>query len=288
MFVVTGANGQTGSVVAKVLLEAGYAVRAIVRKPVQIEGWRNLGAQTVMADLDDQDSLIGAFNGASGAYLMNPPAYYNTDLFERARVVHAAMIGAAQKAGLPHVVALSSVGAQHATGTGNILPTHDFEQQLAVSGLNCSLLRAANFMENWVSSFASLEQTGELPSMFHPLDRTLPMVAARDIGQTAASLLLEGRGGVVELHGPQPYSPDNVANTLSKLLGKSVEAVEAARQDWAKIFQSYGFPEKTVLAFCDMFDGFNNGRVDFEGNHEVRRGNVALFDALKTLLIQKR
>ena len=114
------------------------------------------------------------------------------------------------------------------------------------------------------------------------------MVAARDIGDTAALLLLERPGGIVELHGPQPYSPDDAAGALSKLLGKPVEAIETPRQEWGNVFASNGFKERTVVAFCEMFDGFNNGRVSFEGIHKVQRGQVELIDALDALLSRLR
>ena len=288
MFVITGSTGQTGSVVAKMLLAAGHPVRAIVRRPDQAATWQAIGAETAVSDLGDPASLRRPFSGATGAYLMNPPAYGHADLFERARAVHAAMIDAAHDAGIEHVVALSSVGAQHATGTGNIATAHDFERQLASSGLSFTILRAANFIENWAWSLSDVVRSGQLPSMFHPLDRALPMVAARDIGDTAALLLLERPGGIVELQGPQTYSPDDAALALSKLLGKSVEAVETPRQEWGNVFASNGFQERTVVAFCEMFDGFNNGRISFEGIHTARRGKVELIDALDALLARLR
>ena len=61
---------------------------------------------------------------------MNPPAYFAPDLFAQARQVHASLIDAANAARVPRAVALSSVGSQHSTATGNILTTFDFEQQL--------------------------------------------------------------------------------------------------------------------------------------------------------------
>lgn len=89
-------------------------------------------------------------------------------------------------AGVSHIVALSSVGAQHASRTGNILTTHDFENLLTAFKGSVTLLRAANFMENWASSVPLALKQSVLPSMFLPLDRAIPMIAARDVGITAA------------------------------------------------------------------------------------------------------
>lgn len=281
MFIVTGANGQTGSVVAKALLGAGQPVRVVLRQPERAAAWKALGAQAVVADQGDKESLIKAFDGATSAYLMNPPAYHAPDLFSHARDVHAAMIGAAKSAGLKHVVALSSVGAQHASGTGNILTTHDFEQQLVKSGLRVAILRAANFMENWAWSLPVAMQTGTLPSMFHPLDRAIPSVSVQDIGATAASLLMDTKTGIVELHGPKDYSPNDAAKALSQLTGKTVQASTTPRHEWSGSFASNGLTPVTIQAFCDMFDGINSGLVAFAGTHETRHGKTSLSDALR-------
>ena len=125
---------------------------------------------------------------------MNPPAYTATDIFSAAAAVHAAGI-AAERAGVEHIVALSSVGAQHAEGTGNILTTHDLEQRLARARFATTILRAANFMENWAWSMHEAAETGVLLSMFAPVDKALPIVPVADIGQAAAELLLQGLSG---------------------------------------------------------------------------------------------
>lgn len=279
MYAITGALGQTGTAVAETLLKAGESVRLIVRRDnADTEAWRARGAQILVADMSDAAALTQAFTGTQGAYLMNPPAYGAPDLFAQANLVHRALISAATQAKVPHVVALSSVGAHQSQGTGNILTTHDFENQLRGFSGQCTILRAANFMENWSWSMAPLRSHHILPSMFQPLARALPMVAAADIGATAAQLLREGRQAppVVELHGPRDYSPLDAAQVLSTLLGQSITAVETPRADWPAIFQGMGFPTNTVQAFCDMFDGFNQGIVAFEGGHETRRGTTDL------------
>lgn len=292
MYAITGAFGQTGQAVCNTLLAQGQPIRMIVRRDdAQADAWRRRGAEVVVADLLDRERLTQALAGAAGAYLMNPPAYFVDDLFAHARAVHASLVAAASAAGVPHVVALSSVGAQHASGTGNILTTHDFERQLEAFTGRITVLRAANFMENWAWSSASVVQQGLLPSMFRPLDRALPMVSAADIGATAAALLQDTAihmpaRRIVELHGPAPASPDGAAAAFAAHLGRPVRAVEADPGLWAKGMREQGFPASTVAAFVEMFDGFNRGHVRFEGTHETRRGSVPLATALASCLPQ--
>ena len=287
MYAITGAMGQTGSAVANALLAAGASIRLIVRNDdARAAHWRARGAEVLVADLKDTARLARAFDGVAGAYLMNPPNYMAGDMFVEATRVHSSLITAANQAGVAHVVALSSVGAHQPTGTGNIGTTWDFEQQLARLKSRLTVLRAANFMENWAWSLQPVLTQGVLPTMFLPPNRALPMVAARDIGTTAAQLLLDPADArrLVELHGPQDYSPEDAGRVLGDLLNKRVTVIAAAEAEWAEVFRGKGFPEITVRAFCEMFHGFNDGTVFFEATHETRRGTTTLEQALTACL----
>lgn len=286
MFVVTGASGQTGTAVMRRLLERGQPVRAVVRREEQAAFWRALGAEAVVADLANATAMSAALAGADGAYLMNPPAYMAPDILARARAVHGSLIHAAGRAKVAHVVALSSVGAQYAQGTGNILTTHDLEAQLARSDLPSTRLRAANFIDNWAWAIGATRTTGELPSMLLPTRRPIPMVAAADIGRVAADLLMEGpaAANLVELHGPSDYSPDDAAIALSELLDRPVSAKPVPESEWPSAFRGSGFSASAVDAFCDMYRGFNNGLIAFDGTGVTRRGTIDLRDALAALI----
>lgn len=283
LFAVTGACGQTGSVVTRHLLDAGHDVRVVVRRDEQARTWRSRGASAFVADLGERHSIRGAFAGVSGAYLMNPPAYEAQDIFAAARAVHSAMIEEAERSGVAHVVALSSVGAQHPSGTGNILTTHDLERQLASSSLRATILRAANFLENWAWSLPAAGSRGELPSMLTPVDVKLPMVSAVDVGRVAAELLLEGLAAppLVELHGPRDYAPADAAAVLSTLLARPVRAVAVAESDWLKALAAQGFGRSASDAFVEMYRGFNSGHVAFSGEGEPRSGARSLSEVLQ-------
>jgi len=287
MYAITGAFGQTGLALSQALLDAGHAFRMIVRRDdTQAEKWRRRGAEVVIADIGNPNELAQAFQNVEAAYLMNPPAYFTPDLHGQARHVHASLLEAAHFAKVPYLVALSSVGAQHDAGTGNILTTHNFEQQLQNYSGNLTILRAANFMENWAWSMQSVKENRVLPSMFRPIGKSLPMVSALDIGHCAAKLLSENsmHRRVVELHGPKDYSPLEASQTLSEILGHHIQAVEYVDTDWANTMLSKGFPQATVDVFIEMFAGFNSGLISFEGNHETIRGEVTLHEAMSAML----
>src|SRR6202035_1761127 len=224
MFVVLGATGNTGKVVASTLLAQGKAVRAVVHDAAKGQAWKDKGVEVAVADVEDRAALERALHGAEGAYVLLPPALtssqFRVDNDRRAKNIAAAIAAA----GVGHVVLLSSIGAQHPDGTGTILSVHDAEATIggtlsAVGRTRAmTFLRAAYFMENWAVALQSVAQ-GILPT-FLLADKAVPMVATRDIGRAAARLLAEGGRGtrIIDLAGPREYSPADVAAALGRVV----------------------------------------------------------------------
>ncbi len=118
MFVVLGATGNTGSVVANTLLSRKQPVRIIVRSVDKGAAWKAKGAEIAVASLDEVSSLSEALQGAKGVYLLVPPNYGATAWLadQRARMDRAAE--AIQRSAIGHVVFLSSIGAISLRGSG--------------------------------------------------------------------------------------------------------------------------------------------------------------------------
>ncbi len=284
MYVVAGITGNTGSVVANTLLEHKVPVRVIARNAAKAEAWKARGAEVVIAELGDQAALTEALRGARGAYFLVPPRQASEHPIEENRAVIAAMVGAVAAAQLPHVVLLSSVGAQHAEGTGPIRSAHDAEQALApVTALTA--VRASYFMENWFASLGMLAQ-GILPT-FLPADLSLPMVATADIGRTAALQLLEGPSGhsVIELSGPRPYSSNEVAAVLSELTGKTITAQTAPLDAVVPTFTSFGISRPVAELMRELYAGAASGHISWAGGKaRALQGSVPLADVLRPAL----
>lgn len=56
------------------------------------------------------------------------------------------------------------------------------------------------------------------------------------------------------------------------------------RESWPANFRAAGYPDSAIKAFCEMFDGFNNGRVTFEGTRQTRHGVVNQAEVFQSLL----
>ena len=286
MYLVLGVSGHTGQVVAESLLAAGKGVRVLVRDAKKGESWRARGAEVAVGGIDDEGALTSALRGVEGAYLLLPPRYDSTspreDNANRTRGFAKALAAAPVK----HVVFLSSVASQLDHGTGPILSTHDAEGILGQSRGDITFLRAAYFMENWAGSLYALGQ-GKLPT-FLTADRAIPMVATRDIGKTAARLLLEGGAGrgkhVVELGGPREYSPRDVAAALTEILGKPVAVEQGPVEVMAQALQGVGMNPAWAQLFQEMTVGSNTGLIDWEKGRARERGTTDIKTVLATLV----
>jgi uncharacterized protein YbjT (DUF2867 family) len=284
MFVITGATGHTGSVAAEALLAAGEEVRVLVRDAGKAERLRAAGAEVFVADLGDPEAFGRAVRGAQGVFLLSPPDLHAQDFIgERKRLTQRQVdVLAAEE--VPHVVLLSSTGAQHASGTGLILSTHHAEEQLRASGLAATFVRAGYFVENWGAVVQAVKSDGVLPS-FTAAERRMPSVCTRDIGNTVARALLDGPRGVrvIELSGPSDVSPKEVAATFSRILGKPVRVAEAPLAAIVPTFTSLGMSENIAGLFREMHEGMANGKVAAEPGEHVR-GTTPLETTLRVLL----
>jgi uncharacterized protein YbjT (DUF2867 family) len=286
MYVVAGASGNTGKVVAETLLSQGKNVRALVREAEAQKAWKDRGAEVVSVSLDDAKALGDALAGAEGAYLLLPPQWASSRVREDNAARSAAYAKAIEASGVPHVVFLSSVGAQHDAGTGPITSLHDGEKALAKTRAAVTVVRAAYFMENWGGSLYALPQ-GKLPS-FLSADAAIPMVATRDIGTTAARALVEGGRGksVIELEGPRAYSPRDVAAALSRITKKDVAVEQAPESAMIAALTGAGLSAHWAELFRELTHGVNVGHIAFEGGaaRHVRGGTEV--DAVLAALAQ--
>ena len=116
MYVILGASGNTGSIVADSLLSKGKKVRVVGRDSGRLQRFVDKGAEAFTADMSDAAALTKAFSGARAAYLMLPPAKSR----EEQERDSDAIAKAVKESGLRYAVHLSSYGAQVPKGAGPV------------------------------------------------------------------------------------------------------------------------------------------------------------------------
>lgn len=284
MFVVLGATGHTGSVVADTLLQRKQPVRIIVRSVEKGAAWKAKGAEVAVASLEDVPAMTKALAGAAGVYLLVPPNYGATAWLaeQRQRMDQAAE--AVQASGVSHVVFLSSVGGHIAEGTGPIRAARYGEQALGAVSKNLTVLRPCYFMDNWAPGIGMAKGQGLLPTFIAPTAK-VPMISTRDIGRAGAERLIAGGKGkqVVELAGPEEYSPKEVAAALGQILGKPVSTQHAPLSAVVPTFTSFGFSTEAATLFEEMYTAFAKGTIGYEHSEKLVRGTVTLAEALRAM-----
>jgi uncharacterized protein YbjT (DUF2867 family) len=284
MFAITGITGNVGGEVARNLLAAKQPVRGVARDVGKCKTWAQQGCEIVGADISDAVSLASAFKGAEGVFVLVPPNFDPSPDFREARAIAATLRQALDTARPDKVVYLSTIGAQAAQP--NLLTQHTIiERVLGDSPLPITFLRAAWFMENSSWDVAPATNSGVIPSFLQPLDKPVPMIATADIGRVAAALLQESWSGhrVVELEGPHRVTPNEIAATFSRLLGRPVKMEVVPRDTWESLFLSQGMKNPTPR--IRMLDGFNEGWIEFaSGEADSQKGKVALETVLRSLV----
>ncbi|OHT19102.1 Quinone oxidoreductase 2 [Sphingomonas haloaromaticamans] len=284
MYAITGITGKVGGALATALLDAVLPVRAVVRDAAKAAGWKARGCDMVVAAMEDEDALAAAFTGAEGVFILPPSDFDPEPGYPEARRVIAAVRNALGRARPGRIVCLSTIGAD--AEKDNLLTQRSLmEQALATLPIPVTFLRAGWFLDNAAWDVASAIEEGVIRSFLQPLDRRIAMVAARDVGRTAAALVRERWKGVrvVQLEGPTRVSPNDIAAAFSEALGRPVRAGIVPRDEWDAIFRAQGM--RHPLPRIRMLDGFNEGWIDFPKNDPaVIKGKTDVADVIASLV----
>ncbi len=269
MYVIAGATGNVGSVAASELLGSGKPVRVIVRDSAKGELFEQQGAEVAVGTLDDVVFLTGVLRGADAAFLLVPPNYATGDYPAYQRATADAICKAVQDSAIPHVVALSSMGADQEAGLGPIVGLNYFERKLVETGTKLTALRPGFFMENLAESIEPAKQQGMYAS-FMPQDLAMPMIATRDIGAEVARSMLTAPANnqVIDIVGPA-YSAVDVAKQIGERLGKELQIVTVPPEGWVEALSQGGVPQHFAELYAEMYTGLSKGLAQPVGDKLV-------------------
>ncbi|GAA4482884.1 NAD(P)H-binding protein [Actinoallomurus oryzae] len=213
MIVVTGATGNVGGELVRILTAAGERVRAVSRRPAEVPA----GARHWPADLAEPAGLKTALEGADALFLLVAG--------EEPREV----LDLAEAGGVRRVVLLSSQGAGFRPDAYRHPVT--FEAAVRASGLEWTILRPGGFHSNSYAWAASIRANRTAAAPF--ADVGLPTIDPADIAEVAAAVLREpGHAGrTYELTGPAAITPRERAAAIAEALGEPVRFVEQTREE---------------------------------------------------------
>jgi uncharacterized protein YbjT (DUF2867 family) len=262
MITVLGASGNTGGRVVRRLRETGETVRVVGRDAARLADAAAHGAEPCTADITDRAALTAALRGADAAYVLMPLDVTAPGYRAQQEQVGTAIAAALADAAVPRVVALSSLGAERARGTGFLETLHEQEQRLAALDARVLFLRPGLFFESFLPSLDAMLATGVHHDTVDP-EVALPMVATADVGDAAAAALRDpGATGIRELLGPEDLTvPDAVAR-LGAVLGRPGLRYERLPDEVMRtVLVEVGLPPDLADENLAMNAAFNRGDV---------------------------
>jgi uncharacterized protein YbjT (DUF2867 family) len=222
-------------------------------------------------------------------FVITPETGQEEDVLDAARQILDHYRKAVLTLSIPALVGISSMGAQHRVGTGNLQISYMLEHTFADLPVKQIFIRPAYYFSNWAEYLPAVKGSGKLPSFFPP-DFSLAMVAPEDVGRFAAEILSAELIGnrMYEIEGPQWYTPRDVAQSLSDALQKDVQVQHIPRKEWDQTLKQAGFSDDAVVNFIEMTEAVLDGRTQTEGKTTIAvKGATTLDNYIRTLLHAK-
>ncbi len=252
---ITGATGKTGVQAARQLLEKGFPVRALVhRTDARSASLQSLGAEVQVGDLHDIAHMRRALKDVQRAYYCAP-------LLRNALGASMVFAVAAQEQHLELVVALSQwlADPRHTS-------VHSREIWLADKALSWMpdvdlvTVNPGWFADNYMAAMEPIAQFGMFPL---PLGEGLNAPPSNeDIARVAVAALTHPAlhiGKNYRPTGPALLSPQDIAATFAKVLGRPVKYFDAPSGMFTKVARALGFPDFTVAQVSCYLEDYKRG-----------------------------
>jgi uncharacterized protein YbjT (DUF2867 family) len=268
-FVVAGATGRVGSVVARELLSRGNHVRALIRDPAAA-GRVDPRAEPVPVPLDDRPALARALGGAEAFFTLLPETVPPDDFRGRRRRMADALAGAVQDADVPRAVILSAIAAGVAEGNGPARELRYLEDAFRSGRAVVTAVRPTYFQENVAAMADVARASGIYPSFMPAADAAFPTAATRDVGVVAAERMqaAEARTETLDVLGPA-YSVRQMAERLARAVGRDVRVVDIPAGRHVAALVEAGVPEPIAEVYAEMFAGIAAGIMVPRGDRVV-------------------
>lgn len=271
MYAIAGATGRVGSAVAESLLAAGADVRVLVRRQADAETWHAQGAEARVVVLEDRVRLGDALEGCTGFFVLLPFDLGADDLDAYADALIASIAGAVSDQRTPHVVMLSSGGADLAAGTGPITGLHRLEQALLATGATVTALRSGHFQEKVADLIGLARDSGTYPVFAASAEIPHPQAATRDIGIVAARSLQSppASSEAVDVLGPA-YCEREIAAALGAALGRELQVATIPEGSWAGALMDAGFRPHAAESLAELYRADEHEMLAPRGDRVVR------------------
>ncbi len=281
---VVGATGAQGNGLVRAILAdpaGGFSVRAITRDLAseKARALAALGVEVVAANVDDEASLVRAFEGAHGAYCVT--FYWDHTSAERELAEAGNLARAARRAGVAHAiwstledtrkrVPLTDERMPTLEGTYKV-PHFDAKGEadalFAAAGVPTTYLLTSFYWDNLIHFGMGPKPGPDGTLLFTlPMGRAkLPGIAAKDIGACAYGVFRRGAelvGKHVGICGDQ-LTGDEMAGAMTRVFGRPVQYNEIS----PATYRGFGFPGADDLG--NMFQYKRDFEREFCGARDL-------------------
>lgn len=230
MILLCGGTGMLGERVAHRLAANGQGFRALVRETSDTSALRGLGAELVVGDLRDPDSLAQAVRGvhtiistanSMARVLGGEKSLTIADVDVRG---HADLIAAAEAADVQRFVFLSFQGSLLESGTPFSNAKRATENRLATSPIREVVVRPDMFQEVWLTPLVSFNWPERNFTIFGKGDSEHRYVAVDDVAAGVVGwALADDPPRMVEFGGPEGLTRNQAVDVYEQALGAPVK-----------------------------------------------------------------
>jgi uncharacterized protein YbjT (DUF2867 family) len=225
---ITGATGYIGGRLAPQLLDAGYAVRCLVRSRAKLAGraWTlDPRVEIREADLADAPSLTRELAGCDAAfYLVHSMMSAAGEYAQRDQQLALAFARAARDADVGRIIYLGGLGETGSNLSEHLSSRRDVERALASTGVPVTVLRAAMIIGSGSASFEILRYLVQrLPVMITPKWVSTPCqpIAVENVVAYLVGVLSvpETIGGAFDIGGAETLCYSGIMRVMAEELG---------------------------------------------------------------------
>ncbi len=261
MIVITTPTGDIGARVLVHTLEAGGHVRVILRDPARLPDNVRDRVDVMTGSHSDANIIAPALDGATSVFWL-PPGAPTADGPEEAYLDFSrAFCDALPTSSVTHVVGVSALGRGWDKPAGHVTASLAMDDMIGATGVNYRALACASLMDNIARQADQIREAG---AFFQPTPggTRLPHVAKSDVAAVASRLLLDlSWDGVMEipLCGPEDLTFEEMAATISDVVGREIRFQEMPMDDFAAMMKSMGASNGMAQGYVDMISAKNEG-----------------------------
>ena len=255
MILITGANGNVGTMVIKKLAEGKHPVRAFVRNRTQAREITLPGVEIVEGDFTKPKTFARALDGVERLFLLVPSS-------ADAEQQQCNFVDAAKNGKVKHIVKLSQLGAS-TSAPGRFQRYHGaVEHYILKSKIPYTFLRPNLFMQGLLNFRQTIASQGVF---YAPVSHArISVIDVRDIGAVAAKTLTEPKHEekIYDLTGPEALTHAEMAEQLSQAVGKPIKHVEVLPEVMKEMLLKSGLPAWQAEGVVEDYDHYRKGEAE--------------------------